>query len=100
VHQTSLNDSHVSYEINAFTRSAGKMESIVAELHRRIQDEFNKAGVEIMSPSYLSLRDGNAVAMPAADLPAKPAAPAFHVKIDSRDEISSREPSVHDVLHG
>jgi small-conductance mechanosensitive channel len=62
--QTSLNDSHVTYEINAFTNRPGEMEGILGRIHERIQDEFNRAGVEILSPAYLSLRDGNAVTIP------------------------------------
>ena len=59
--QTSLNDFHITYEINAFTNRPSEMEGIVAKMHERIQDEFNRAGVEILSPAYLSLRDGNTV---------------------------------------
>jgi small-conductance mechanosensitive channel len=62
--QTSLNDSHITYEINAFTNRPSEMECIVARMHERIQDEFNRAGVEILSPAYLSLRDGNPVTIP------------------------------------
>lgn len=62
--QTSLNDSHVTYEINAFTNRPGEMEGILGRIHERIQDEFNRAGVEILSPAYLCLRDGNAVTTP------------------------------------
>jgi hypothetical protein len=69
-------------------------------LHRRIQDEFNRAGVEIMSPAYLSLRDGNEAAMPTADRPATREAPAFHVRVESPDDAHSRAPYTHDVLHG
>jgi len=38
-------------------------------LHRYIQDTFNEAGVEIMSPHYAQLRDGNKTAIPDAYLP-------------------------------
>jgi small-conductance mechanosensitive channel len=38
-------------------------------LHRNIQDTFNEAGVEIMSPHYAQLRDGNRTAIPDAYLP-------------------------------
>ena len=62
--QTSLNDSHVTYEINAFTNRPSEMEGIVARMHERIQDEFNRAGVELLSPAYVSLRDGNTVTIP------------------------------------
>jgi hypothetical protein len=32
--------------------------------HQNIQDKFNEAGVEICSPHFSSLRDGNSVAIP------------------------------------
>jgi len=62
--QTSLGDSYVTYEINAFTNRPSEMERILARMHERIQDEFNRAGVELLSPAYVSLRDGNTVAIP------------------------------------
>ena len=62
--QTSLGDSYITYEINAFTNRPSEMEGIVAKMHERIQDEFNRAGVEILSPAYLSLRDGNTATIP------------------------------------
>ena len=65
VHQTSLNDFHVSYELNAFTRDPGRMASIYSDLHARVQDTFAEAGVEIMSPHYAALRDGNEVTLPS-----------------------------------
>jgi small-conductance mechanosensitive channel len=68
--QTSLNNYHVSYQINVFTDRPNEMEAIESRLHERIQDEFNQAGVEILSPTYLSLRDGNTVTIPAPDRPA------------------------------
>jgi small-conductance mechanosensitive channel len=66
VFQTALNDFYVSYEINAYTRRPHEMAAIYADLHASIQDSFNKGGVEIMSPHYSSLRDGNTVTIPAA----------------------------------
>jgi small-conductance mechanosensitive channel len=63
--QTSLNDWYVSYQLNVYTDQANKMATIYAELHQNIQDTFNQAGVEIMSPHYFQLRDGNATTIPA-----------------------------------
>ena len=40
------------------------MVAIYAELHQNIQDCFNQSDVEIMSPHYASLRDGNATTVP------------------------------------
>jgi small-conductance mechanosensitive channel len=63
--QTSLDDWYVSYQINAFTDQPNKMAAIYSELHQNIQDSFNEGGVEILSPHYMQLRDGNATAIPA-----------------------------------
>lgn len=79
VFQTSLNDFHVSYEINAFTDQPNLMASTYSSLHQNIQDRFNQAGVEIMSPSYASLRDGNQVTLPSDHRPDDYTPPAFRV---------------------
>lgn len=63
--QTSLDDFYVSYELNAFTKHANKMALIYSELHQNIQDSFNEAKVEIMSPHYGALRDGNETTVPS-----------------------------------
>jgi small-conductance mechanosensitive channel len=36
-----------------------------SELHQNIQDKFNQAGVEIMSPHYRAERDGNQTTIPS-----------------------------------
>ena len=64
--QTALNDFYVTYEINAYTENPHAMTNIYAELHQHIQDKFNEAGVEICSPHFAALRDGNSVAMPSS----------------------------------
>ena len=65
--QTALSDFYVEYQINAYTREASRMAVIGSWLHQKIQDEFNKANVEIMSPHYASLRDGNHLTIPTAN---------------------------------
>jgi hypothetical protein len=40
-----------------------------SELHQNIQDKFNEAGVEIISPHYAQIRDGNRTTIPDAYLP-------------------------------
>jgi len=67
--QTSLNDFYVTYEINAYTGHPNKMATIYAELHQHIQDKFNEAGLEIMSPHYTQIRDGNKTTIPDQYLP-------------------------------
>jgi small-conductance mechanosensitive channel len=75
--QTALNDFYVSYEINAYTDKPSLMASTYSELHQNIQDKFNEAGVEIMSPHYSSLRDGNMMTIPESHLPGSYKQPAF-----------------------
>lgn len=77
VFQTSLDDYYVSYRINAFTKEPNKQAVIYSSLHANIQDQFNKAGVEIMSPHYKALRDGNATTIPPEYLPEDYIAPPF-----------------------
>lgn len=61
--QTSLDDNYVAYQLNAFTRNAGRRPGIYSELHANILDSFHAAGVEITSPHYRAMRDGNEAAM-------------------------------------
>lgn len=79
VFQTSLDDFYVSYELNAYTDAPNAMAKIYSELHQNIQDKFNEAGVEIMSPHYAAVRDGNQTAIPETYLPKTYQAPAFRV---------------------
>jgi small-conductance mechanosensitive channel len=79
VWQTALNDFYVTYEINAYTAAAHDAPAIYADLHARIQDAFYAAGVEIMSPHYASLRDGNAIAIPEASRPPGYRSPGFRI---------------------
>jgi len=77
--QTSLDDFFVTYELNAYTDQPALMANIYSDLHQHIQDQFNQAGVEIMSPHYSALRDGNRVAIPDDHLPKSYRAPVFRV---------------------
>jgi small-conductance mechanosensitive channel len=67
--QTALNDFYVSYELNAYTDQPNRMVNTYSDLHQQIQDTFNEAGVEIMSPHYTQLRDGSRTAIPDPYLP-------------------------------
>lgn len=77
--QVSLDDWYVKYEINAYTKNPEQMATIYSELHQNIQDQFDAAGVEIMSPHYLTLRDGNASTVPSVLGGKDYKAPAFQV---------------------
>ena len=78
--QTSLDDFYVTYEINAYTDQANKQATIYAELHQNIQDKFNEGGVEIMSPHYANIRDGNQVTIPEQYLPKSYRAPGIRIE--------------------
>jgi len=57
--QVSLDDFYISYQINAYIKEANKQAIIYSLLLQNIQDVFNQAGIEIMSPQYVTMRDGN-----------------------------------------
>lgn len=78
--QTSLNDYNVSYEINAFTDCPQQMPVIYSELHQNIQDFCNQAGIEILSPAFSALRDGNQSTMPVDYLPQDYQSPSFRIQ--------------------
>ncbi|MDE6279393.1 MAG: mechanosensitive ion channel family protein [Paramuribaculum sp.] len=63
--ETELNDYYPCYQINAYIKDADRLGEIMSELHQNIQDVFNEAGVEIMSPHYYAGRDGSASTIPA-----------------------------------
>ncbi len=82
--QTSLDDFYVSYQLNAYCKDANKQALIYSEMHRNIQDQFNKAGIEIMSPHYKALRDGNQTTVAADQVPSDYVAPSFRVKEEKK----------------
>jgi len=50
--QTALHDFYIEYEINAYTDKPRQTPATYSKLHQNIQDKFNEAGVEIMSPHF------------------------------------------------
>jgi small-conductance mechanosensitive channel len=74
--QTSLDDYYVTYEINAYTDQPNQIAGTLSVLHQHILDSFHAAGVEIMSPAYSALRNGNDVAIP----PEKPHPPLYGLR--------------------
>lgn len=81
VYQTALDDFYVHYEINAYTDQPSRMAGIYSDLHQKIQDTFNEAGVEIMSSHYANVRDGNRTTIPDQYLPQGYASPSFQVDL-------------------
>jgi small-conductance mechanosensitive channel len=62
--QTSLDDYYVSYEINGWTRKPEELPNIYSNLHAKILDQFHGHNVEITSPRYSAVRDGNPLTVP------------------------------------
>lgn len=67
--QTSLDDFYVNYQINAYTEQPQKSAIILSNLHANIQDGFNEAGIEIMSPHYRANRIGDNLTFPPQYIP-------------------------------
>ena len=62
--QTSLNDFHISYELSAYVEDVDTYRSTLSDLLGAIQDQFAGAGVEILSPGYHAMRNGNGSTVP------------------------------------
>lgn len=87
--ETSLNDFYPVYQVNAYIRDASKIAQIYSDLHQNIQDEFNAADVEIMSPHYRGMRNGNETTIPKNDL--KTDYPQFDEKMEKRRKDDLRD---------
>ncbi len=83
--QTSLDDFYVSYQLNCYTRQPAKSAVWYSNIHSNIQDRFNEAGIEILSPHYRAARDGNMVTIPAEYLPSDYVPPHFNLKMQGED---------------
>jgi small-conductance mechanosensitive channel len=62
--QTSLNDYHISYELNAYVRDPATYRQTLSEVLAALQDQFAAADVEILSPGYHAIRNGNGSTVP------------------------------------
>ncbi|MGK7932716.1 MAG: mechanosensitive ion channel family protein [Microcystaceae cyanobacterium] len=80
VFQTSLDDFYVSYVLKVYTDHPEKMGAIYSQLHQNLQDKCNEADIEILSPHYSAIRDGNLITIPADYLDKNYQAPSFRVE--------------------
>lgn len=64
VHQSNLGNSFATYEIKVYTKNPYGMAGLYSSLYQNIQDKFYEAGIEIVSPQYSAVRDGNASTLP------------------------------------
>ena len=84
--QTNLGDFYISYQINVYTDKPILQAKIYSELHQNIQDKFNEAGIEIMSPHYSNIRDGNRSTIPNETLPQDYEPPFFKFLFKNGDK--------------
>ena len=84
--QRALDDYYVEYQVNAAVdpRRAHELPAFYSRLHGSIQDAFWAAGVEILSPGYFAVRDGNTVTIPREQRPAG-RTPSFRVTVHSSE---------------
>jgi len=82
--QRALNDSHVSYELNAVTHDASGQVKLYSRLHEEIQDAFARAGVEILSPAFQALRDANAPVLPGEPKGPRAEAGGFRMRPEAK----------------
>jgi small-conductance mechanosensitive channel len=78
--QTGLNDYYPAYELNTYVKNAARMRLTLSALNERVQDVFAEAKVEITSPAYTAIRDGNAMAIPPESLATDYVPGAFSVR--------------------
>lgn len=79
VWQSELGDYAVKYELRALTDNAELMWHTDSMLRRNVLDSFNRAGVEIMTPSILAHRDASTLAVPFEQFPDRPVPKAISV---------------------
>jgi small-conductance mechanosensitive channel len=87
--QTALSDFYVCYELDVYVDRPEIAHLVLSELNQNVQDAFFHAGVEILSPHYAQLRDGNKAAIPDEWLPAGERARSFKVSAVVRDASPS-----------
>lgn len=62
--KTSLDDFYISYQLNCYINTPEFTGKIKSDLNMHILNEFNLAGVEILSPHYRANRDGSDITIP------------------------------------
>jgi len=85
VWQRDLGDYAVQYELRAWTNQPVAMFETHSTLRRNVLDAFNRAGVEIMTPSILAHRDASGLAIPPEAFPDRPTRGGIAVNVDRGD---------------
>ncbi|MEQ8169931.1 MAG: mechanosensitive ion channel family protein, partial [Candidatus Eremiobacterota bacterium] len=87
-----LEDNYITYELNAYTKDP-QVAKRQSELFQSMYNKCNEAGIEILSPSYYSLRDGNHCTIPADYLPKDYRSPSYKVSL-VKDDGETNEKSI------
>ncbi len=78
--QLSLDDYYITYQLNAYTKQPNRQAVIYSKLFENVQDVFNEAGIELMSPHFYALRDGHDINIPKSYSHTNDGAKAIQVK--------------------
>jgi len=62
--QPELHDYYVKYEVCGYTNRPTELHLIETSLRRKMQEHLFADGIEICSPAFFALRDGNSVQLP------------------------------------
>lgn len=91
-----LEDSYITYELNVYTKNPQLVQRR-SELFQSMYNKCNEAGIEILSPSYYSLRDGNHSTIPADYLPKDYKSPSYKVSLE-KDDTETNEKSIKIIM--
>jgi small-conductance mechanosensitive channel len=80
--ENSFGNYSVEYELRVWTKTSEEMFETCANLRRNVLDAFANAGVEIMTPTILSLRDASELAVPVERFPNRPQPPGIRITVD------------------
>jgi hypothetical protein len=72
----------VEYQLRAWANTSEALFDTYAGLRRNILDAFAEAGVEIMTPTILSHRDANEIAIPPERFPSRPRPREIRIAVD------------------
>jgi small-conductance mechanosensitive channel len=86
VQQLSLDDFAVTYMLAAFAEDPKRKPGTLTELRQNIQDTFNEAGIEIMTPWVRAVRESLDPAMPARYLSDAPDSPVVRPAPEDVDQ--------------
>jgi small-conductance mechanosensitive channel len=83
VWQTDLGNYAISYQLRAWSNRADLMYETHSKLRANVLDEFNRAGIEIMTPSIFAHRDASGPAIPQEQFPERPAPRGIAVDVQT-----------------